>query len=98
MILYQDGKSKRSVCERRHCSTEMWGKMIWSDESPLSIFSTSEQVHVWRTPRGQYRPECLNPTMRGSSDSGMLWGAFCWHGLGPLVPLERLQVNVKSPE
>ncbi len=24
----------------------------------------------------------------------MLWGAFCWHGLGPLVPLmERVTAN-----
>ncbi len=31
------------------------------------------------------KPECLTPTVRGSGDSVMLWGAFCWHGLGPLV-------------
>ncbi len=52
------------------------------------IFSISGRVHVWHTPKEQYRPECLTPTVRGSSGSVMLWGAFCWHGLGPLVPLE----------
>lgn len=27
-------------------------------------------------------------TVKGSGVSVMLWGAFRWHGLGPLVPLE----------
>ncbi len=59
-----------------------------SDESSFTIFSTSRQVHVWSTPRKQYRPECLTPVVRGFCGSVMLWGAFCWHGLGSLVPLE----------
>lgn len=29
----------------------------------------------------------FNPTVRGSGGSVMRWGAFCWHGLGPLDPL-----------
>lgn len=46
------------------------------------------------TPREQYRPECLSPTVKGSSGSVMLWGAFSWHGLSRLVPLEgRLTAN-----
>ncbi len=40
------------------------------------------------------QPECLTPTVRGSSGSVMLWGAFCRHGLGPLVPSEgRVTAN-----
>lgn len=37
----------------------------------------------------QYRPECLTPTVRGSGSSVILWGAFCWHDLDPVVPLEK---------
>ncbi len=43
----------------RHWSTEMWKKVIRSDESTFTIFLISGGVHVWRTPREQYRPECL---------------------------------------
>lgn len=32
--------------------------------------------------------ECLTPTVRGSSGSVMLLQAFCWHGLGPFVPID----------
>lgn len=60
----------------------MWKEVIRSDES--SLLSTSGRVHVWRTPRERYRPECLTTKVRGSGGSVMLWGAFCWHGLGPL--------------
>ncbi len=36
----------------------------------------------------------MTPTVRGSCGSVMLLGAFCWHGLGPLVPLEgRVTAN-----
>ncbi len=56
--------------------------------------STCGQVHVWRTPREWYRSECWTPTARGSGGSVMLWEAFCWHGLGSLVPLEgRVTAN-----
>lgn len=33
-----------------HCSTKMWKKGIWSDESSFTIFSKSGRVHVWHTP------------------------------------------------
>ncbi len=34
------------------------------------------------------KPECLTPMVKGSGASVILWGEFCWYGLGPLVPLE----------
>ncbi len=53
----------------------------------------SFQVYL-NTYKWKERPECLTPTVRGSSGSVMLWGAFCGHGLGPLVPLEgRVTAN-----
>ena len=70
-----------------HWSTEMWKRGIWSDESSFTIFSTSERVPVWRTPREQVGSDCLTPTVRGSGGSVMLWGAFCRHGLDPFIPL-----------
>lgn len=61
----------------KNWSTDMWKKVTWSS---FTILSTSGS-----SPREPYRPEC---TVIESDDCVMLWGAFCWHGLGPLVPLE----------
>ncbi len=59
-----------------------------SHPSPYSPF-------VWHTPKEQYRRECLNPTVRGSGGSVMLWGHFAfWHDLGPLVP--RVTANQRK--
>lgn len=61
--------------------------VILSDESVFIIFLSSGRVRVWRRTREQCRPECLTCTLNGSA-------AFCWHGLGPLVPLEgRVTAN-----
>ncbi len=34
------------------------------------------------------KAERLTPTLKRPGGSVLLWGAFCWLGLGPLVPLE----------
>lgn len=55
-------------------STDMWKKVIRSDESSLIILFTSREVHVWCTPRDQRRPESLTPTM--TVFSGSVMGAW----------------------
>ncbi len=36
----------------------------------------------------------IDATVKGSGSSVMLLGALCWHGLGPLIPLEgRVTAN-----
>ncbi len=35
-------------------------------------------------------------TMGASGGSVMLWRAFCWHGFGPLVPLEGRVKSIQS--
>uniref|UniRef100_A0A0E9WMS6 Uncharacterized protein n=1 Tax=Anguilla anguilla TaxID=7936 RepID=A0A0E9WMS6_ANGAN len=76
-----------------HWSTETWKKVIRSDESSFTIFSTSGQLHVWHTPR---EPECLTSTVRASGGSVMLWMTFSWHGLSSLIPLEgRVTANLE---
>uniref|UniRef100_A0A3Q0SUG6 Uncharacterized protein n=1 Tax=Amphilophus citrinellus TaxID=61819 RepID=A0A3Q0SUG6_AMPCI len=48
-------------------------------------------VNVWCTLKERCKPECLTPpTLRGSSGSAMLWGAFCWHGLSQFIPLGKM--------
>ena len=46
-------------------------------------------MHVWRQPRELYNPECFVPTVKGSGSS-VMWGAFSWHDLDAVVPLEGM--------
>ena len=43
---------------------------------------------MWHQPNEFYNPEWLVLTMKGYGGSEMLWGAFSWHGLGAVIPLE----------
>lgn len=57
-------------------------------------YSQKGWMHLWYTPREQYGPDCLTPTVRGSGGYVKLWGTFCYHSLGPFVPLEgRVSAN-----
>ncbi len=60
-----------------------WLLAVKRDRRTVQVSSVR---HVW--------PECLTPTVMGSSGSVMPWGTFWWHGLGPLVPLQgRVTAN-----
>lgn len=66
----------------QHWSAEMWKKAIWLDESSSTTFSPSGRVNEWQSPKERYRPEPPMPTEGGSV---VMWGAFCWHGLGAVT-------------
>jgi hypothetical protein len=62
--------------------------VIWSDdESSFALFSTSERVYVWRTPKEAYNPEHLVPAMEHRGGSVMVWAAISWYSVGPTVTL-----------
>uniref|UniRef100_A0AAQ5Z9X1 Transposable element Tc1 transposase n=1 Tax=Amphiprion ocellaris TaxID=80972 RepID=A0AAQ5Z9X1_AMPOC len=79
---------------QRHWSSEMWKKVIWSDESSFTILSVSGRVHVWHKPGEQYRHERLTPTVKGFGGSIMLFAFMAW---GRLILLREgsLQIDTK---
>ena len=76
------------ICEfsdaetKRHWSMEMWKKVIWSDESSFTIFSTSGREPVWPTPR-TVQAWMLDTYSYGSRWLFYMWGAW----LGSTCPL-----------
>ena len=58
------------------------------DESSFTMFSTDGRVHVWGQPKELDNPEFLVQIVKGSGGSVMLWGAFSWHSLGAVIPIE----------
>jgi hypothetical protein len=56
-------------------------RVIWSDESSLTLFPTSGRVYVWRTPM----EAGSNTEIRGRF--WMIWAAITWYSLGTIITL-----------
>ena len=63
--------------------------MVWSDESRFALFQSDGQARVWRSSKETYNKDCIQPTVKFGEVSVMFWGCFGWHGVGPLVVVER---------
>ena len=64
-----------------------WKYIIWSDESPFTLFSISGRIYVWRMSKEAYNPECLVPNAKHGGRSVMMWAAIsCWSA-GPEISL-----------
>ena len=64
-----------------------WKYIIWSDESPFTLFPTSGWVYIWRMPKESYSPECLVPTVKRGGESVTMWAAITWCSSGPIITL-----------
>jgi hypothetical protein len=47
-----------ATLKAEHQTTEN-ARVIWTDESSFTLFSTSGRVYVWRIPRETCNPECM---------------------------------------
>jgi transposase len=59
--------------ERLNWSPEMWCRVIWTDESPFTLYPTSGRVMVRRREGERYEPECLLETVKHG-------GKKSWYG------------------
>lgn len=76
-------RKKRLEWAKEHASWTMdqWKKVIWSDETRISIFGSDGLFYVRRRPGEECLPECLRPTMKHPVCI-MIWGCMSWHGIG----------------
>ncbi|KFM59538.1 Transposable element Tc1 transposase, partial [Stegodyphus mimosarum] len=67
------------------------GKTVaWSDESRFQLVRADVRVRVWHRSHEAMDPSCQQSTVQAGGVSIMVWDVFTWHGLGPLVQLNRL--------
>ena len=76
-------RKKRLQWAKEHVSWthEQWKKVIWSDETRISIFGSDGVFYVRRRPGEECLPECLTPTMKHPV-TVMIWGCMSWSGIG----------------
>ena len=71
--------------DHAHFTLADWNKVLWTDESKFTLFSSSRRrVYVSRRKGEEYQPECLRPTVKFGGKSVMVWGCFAANGVGEL--------------
>ena len=68
-----------------------WKTVIWSDESKFNLFGSDGKVMVYRTPKEEFDPKCIVPTVKHGGSSVTVWGGgFTRKGTGQLCILDRV--------
>lgn len=66
---------------------EDWKKVLFSDESRISLDGPDGGIRIWRTKDEAMHPDCMHSTSNFSRGV-MVWGCVSWLGLGPLIILD----------
>ena len=66
-----------------------WETVIWSEESQFNLFGSDGKVMVWRTPKEEYDPHCIVPTVKHDGGSVTVWSCFARNMVGKMCILDR---------
>jgi transposase len=70
--------------EHRDWTVEQWSKVLFSDESPFTLFPDSGKQYTRRRRGEAYKMQHLRPTVKFGGGKIQVWGCFSIHGVGPL--------------
>jgi len=89
-LLTKKHKKERFEWAQRHIkwTTEQWGKVLWSDESPFCL-TFSGRERVWRDHVERYITEAVSPTKKKDLTINV-WGCFASNGIGSLVLIDGI--------
>ena len=81
-MLTANHKRRRLDFAKKHKS---WSKekledVLWTDESPFSVFGECGKKYVRRRPGEEFNPECVRPTMKQGGGKIQVWGLFYCKG------------------
>ena len=68
-------------------SVRRFRRVLWSDESTVSLFQQGSCCRVWREPNEEWSVSCVTSMVKYSSKR-MYWGTFSWCDVSLLVPLQ----------
>ncbi|GBN63728.1 hypothetical protein AVEN_114070-1 [Araneus ventricosus] len=63
-------------------TVELWGNVMWSDESRFCLFQNDGHTMVRRETHEAMGLLCIVPTVQANGSSIMIWGCFNGYDLG----------------
>ena len=72
----------------RHWTTQRWRAVMYSDESSFELFPSKFRIPIRRRSHEKFYSQCLQPTVKHSGGTVMVWGCISYYGMGNLVVLE----------
>lgn len=85
-LLRRGNRQKRLQWAQQHrnWTIEQWAKVLWTDESKFELFGQRRRIFVRRSVNEKMLPECIVPTVKHGGTSVLVWGCFCYLGVGTL--------------
>ena len=81
-------KGRQWLCEHQNWTTELWKKVVWSDESSFLLHHVVGWVCVHCLPGEDIAPGCTMGRRQASGGSVMLWAMFCWETVGLAIHVD----------
>jgi transposase len=74
----------------REWDVDNWRSVVFSDESPFTLFRRAGKQWVRRRIGERYNPECILPTVKMGGGKIQVWGCFSYYNVGPIKRVEGI--------
>ena len=89
---------KRLECAINHkdWTEQDWEKVLWTDESPYTLFPEKRRVYIRRRAGEELLPECVQSTVKHGGGKIQVWGCFSASGVGNFKRIEGIVHIIRS--
>ena len=92
----QNRKKRIDFCKKYGSKNiDFWKKVLWSDETKVNLFGSDGKNYVRRPKNQEINPRYTIKTVKHGGCSLMAWGAFSWHGVGPIIKIDGIMDQFK---
>jgi len=89
--LTRQQKAARVKWAKKHLplTEDDWEHVLWSDETPVPLFTNTRPLWIHRRVGKRFRPEATTKTVKHGGGKIQVWGAFHANGVGPLKRISQ---------
>jgi len=89
---------KKWATKYKTWTVDQWRKVLFSDESPFTLFQTEGHVYVRRRVGEELNENCLAPTVKHGGGKIQVWSCFSYEGVGKLYQINGIMDGKKYRE